>query len=223
MKPFELSGPASELKLNNLTADTLRSVGPRLETNDIFGVVQQWMTEGIPYVFSGTPLFYEIIRGWLADRIGLHPKEITLIGSGRLGYSFDPSSFGKSFGEHSDLDFTAISHNLFDECIKSFKHWERDYRWGRVKPKNKTEENYWKQNIERLPNNIRRGFIAPHLIPNRYDGPKQIRQSLFLLHEKLNATPSAPRVRKVSIRVYADWRAFVKQMQINFSHTMLQL
>jgi len=37
------------------------------------------------------------------------------------------------------------------------------------------------------------------------------------LHEKIKTTEYAPRVRKVTIRVYRDWRAAIKQFKINFS------
>ena len=43
-----------------------------------------------------------------------------------------------------------------------------------------------------------------------------IGQALWLLGEKLRITTAAPTVRKVSLRVYKDWEAFVCQVTLNF-------
>src|SRR5258706_3977810 len=104
MEPFELSEPGRKLNHEFLAPKVLRRAGSTLTDHEITGVIQQWITEGIPYAFRKTPLLYEVVRSWLALSIGLHPKEITLIGSGRLGYSTDPDHFGRAFGKHSDLD-----------------------------------------------------------------------------------------------------------------------
>jgi hypothetical protein len=94
---------------------------------------------------------------------------------------------------------------------------------GRVKPKNPKEHRLWPKTLEHLPKNIARGFIDPHQIPNRYEPPKDISNTLFLLREKINATSSSTNVQKVSIRIYADWRAFTKQMQLNLSSRLLDI
>jgi hypothetical protein len=223
MTRFELSDAAIKLKDRYLAADDFRTVILKLDKRETFAVVQQWMTEGIPYIFTEAPLLYEAMRSWLAMRLELNAKELTLIGSGRLGFSFKVTRFGEFFSQRSDLDFTAVSSHLFDGGKSSFNHWKEDYQVGRVQPRNSTEEAYWKQNLLGVPSSIARGFIDPHFLPNRYEWPKRISQSLYLLQGKINLTPSAPKVRKVSIRVYSDWAAFVKQMQLNLFTTLMQL
>jgi hypothetical protein len=42
-----------------------------------------------------------------------------------------------------------------------------------------------------------------------------IAQALYEAHEKLKATPDAPAVRKLSVRVYRDWDCFIRQIAIN--------
>lgn len=226
MEPFELSDLGRTLKPACPPPDKLRDIGTTLNDAEVFGVVQQWLTEGIPYAFRDAPLLYETVRSWLAFRIELHPKEITLIGSGRIGYSTKLSCFGRPFGEHSDLDFTAVSNELFDKCRESFERWKREYRSRLVSPRSAKEEGYWKDNLEQnLPSSISRGFIEPKFIPIMYDWPGRIEDSLWRVEEKLKITRLAPKLRRkgVSLRVYRNWKAFVKQMQLNLRRTTLQL
>ena len=46
-----------------------------------------WLSEGIPFAFRQNPALYELIRAWIASRLGIDPKDVTLIGSARLGQS----------------------------------------------------------------------------------------------------------------------------------------
>ncbi len=62
-----------------------------------------------------------------------------------------------------------------------------------------------------------RGFIDSNKIPtfHRYPEAQIVRNTIFLTQEKLKATPGAPLVTKVSLRVYNDWDAFTTQLSIN--------
>jgi hypothetical protein len=64
---------------------------------------------------------------------------------------------------------------------------------------------------------LERGFIDPHKIPNRdrYPEVRAIAQALYEAHEKLRATPGAPDVRKLSVRIYRNWDCFIRQLVIN--------
>jgi hypothetical protein len=70
-----------------------------------------------------------------------------------------------------------------------------------------------------VPNNIQRGFIDPHKIPTfkRYQATCDILDSLYRLHEKMKVTDDAPQARKITIRVFKDWRAALRQFRINLS------
>src|SRR5881296_1585809 len=103
--------------------DTARAVSP----GERLALVRLWLTEGIPFVFKDCPALYEAIRGWLAQRIGVHAKHVTMIGSGRIGFSLAPGSrLGSSFGPTSDLDFSAVSGSLFTEVADAFARWADD-------------------------------------------------------------------------------------------------
>lgn len=220
MEPFIISEDGKRLKNIYPCPEELRTIAKSVTDREKIGIVQQWLSEGIPYCFRECPLLYEAIRGWLAKAIEIQAKEITLIGSARIGYSLAPGDdYGRPFNNRSDLDFSVISSVLFDNCVAAFELWLGDYQNGRVSPTNPTQGFWWKNNATGVPNNITRGFIDPKKIPTlkRYQIACDIVDSLYRLHRKIKMTGYAPRVREVTIRVYRDWWAAIRQFKINFS------
>ena len=67
-------------------------------------LAQLWLSEGIPYAFRCCPAIYESVRSWLSAQLGVHAKEISMVGSARLGKSPAPEKLGDPFDENSDLD-----------------------------------------------------------------------------------------------------------------------
>jgi hypothetical protein len=187
--------------------------------DDVQAVARQWLTEGIPYAFIDNPFLYEAIRAWLAKNIQVNPKEITLIGSARLGYAI---STGKKFSPNSDLDLTCISDSIFKTFISVFQQWKQDYEDGRIHPDPYYIRKYWDDNLENVPNNIRHGFIDTNRVPNlsQYPVARMFNNTLWLLKAKLDITSGAPKIRKGSLRIYKDWNSFITQLALNLSKTL---
>jgi hypothetical protein len=95
-----------------------------------------WLSEGIPFAFRKSPALYELVRVWLASRLGIDPKDITLIGSARLGHSLFSHPLGAAFSEDSDLDFTVVSTLLFEKLAAEFNSWVFAYESGSITPSN---------------------------------------------------------------------------------------
>ena len=190
--------------------------------NEIERFLRLWVAEGIPFAFSIAPMIYEAVREWLAKILNIHTKHITIIGSGRIGYSMAPQPFyGKPFSSNSDLDFTIVSYELFYELCNTFNQWKQDVSQGHVKPRNDEEDKYWKVNLYQVvPNTIRRGFIDANKLPNIYPLTKLINNTRWLLGEKLKLTPKCPQFTKVSFRIYKDLTSFVNQLWISFYKTV---
>ena len=181
-------------------------------------VARLWLTEGLPSAFRSSPAAYEDLRGWLGSRLSIHPKEVTLVGSARLGYSLAPSpQFGTPFGENSDLDLSIVSGDLFQRLASAFGSFCADYGAGAVVPRTPRERAFWDENVAFGKRNIPRGFFDGSKVPNldRYVVVQQINQSMWALVRKLEVTPGAPRVRRASARVYRDWQAFVDKVSFN--------
>lgn len=181
-------------------------------------VARLWLTEGFPSAFLTSPAVYENLRGWLASRLNVHPKEITLIGSARIGYSLaPPPEFGRPFGGRSDLDLSIVSGNLFQRVTSAFANFSADYRSGAVTPRNPHERHLWDENLVFGMRNIPQGFFDPNKIPNfdRYPVAQQLSQSMWVLVKKLEVTPGAPEVSRASTRVYRDWQSFIERVSFN--------
>jgi hypothetical protein len=192
-----------------------------VKESELEGYLRQLITEGIPYVFQGNPLLYEVIRGWLSRKLNVHAKEITLIGSARLGFSMAPvPSFGLPCNKNSDLDLTIVSASLFKKLSETFDLWKSEYETGKKKSKNPREQLLWDENLKRVPLNLNYGFIDSYKIPNIYEISKSINNTLWELSEKLKMTTAYDGPTRISARVYKDWVSFSRQFMINFRHAV---
>jgi hypothetical protein len=218
MKPFNIPKALDSL---TDTYPPVETVVEAIKSGDIdtySALARLWLSEGIPYCFRFRPAVYEGMRMWLSQKLQFHAKEITLIGSGRLGYSLSPDeNLGRPFGRDSDLDLTAVSSALFAQLEGAFNRWRADYIKGVVSPRNTRERKYWEDNAKKVPSNLACGFIDPHKIPtfNRYPEAQTIVNILYRAHEHLKATADAPTIRRISLRIYRNWESFIRQISIN--------
>jgi hypothetical protein len=180
--------------------------------------VRLWLTEGIPFAFLQYPGIYEEIRDWLARRLNVCPKDVTLVGSGRLGYSLaPPPSYGRPFGVDSDLDISIVSEDLFARFRELFGRWEDDYHSGRVNPRHEKERFLWEENLRFGHRNISRGFLDANKVPtfDRYPLSQNVASAMWVLISRLAKTPGAPGPRRASVRVYDNWRNLVARVSFN--------
>ena len=99
-------------------------------------VARLWIAEGIPFAFRDCPALYEKAREWLAIGLEVDPKEVSIRGSGRLGYSLAPRNWGRPYrSRDSDLDLFAVSERLFDGLRRDFERWSQDFENGAVAPR----------------------------------------------------------------------------------------
>lgn len=180
-------------------------------------VARLWLSEGVPFAFRESPGLWEQVRVWLSSRLDVDPKEITLVGSARLGQSLDPKRLGEPFTADSDLDLTTVSSSLFERLAREFNLWAENYKASVVLPRNQREHRFWRDNLERGPGLIGRGFMNSKFVPLRepYRCAQLIGQTMFLLREKLRLSPGAPTVRTADVRAYRDWGAYARQMAIS--------
>ena len=223
MRPFLISERCKTLRdvypQSAVLSEAIKGVG-HLE---LLGILRLWFSEGIPFAFRANPMLYEVVREWMAMRLQVNPKNVTMIGSGRIGYSMCPlPKFGREFSAESDLDYSVIDHKLFSDLVSTYFEWESDVDSGRVSPRNNRQRGFWNDSLKRLPENIARGFIDPYKIPawHRYPRIITMQDTLYLLGERLRITPDAPKIKQVSVRVYKDWNSFFRQMCLNISLTV---
>jgi hypothetical protein len=224
MRPFSISEKCNSLRDTYPQPAVLSDAIKGVAHLELLAILRLWFSEEIPYAFRTNPMLYEVIREWMAMRLQTNPKNLTIIGSGRIGYSVSPlPKFGQEFSFESDLDYSLIDHSVFSERVGTYSQWESDVYVGRSSPRNSKERGFWNDNLKKLPENIARGFIDPYKIPSwkKYAPIITIQDTLYLVGERLKVTPGAPRIKQVSIRVYKDWDSFFRQMCLNFSLTVV--
>jgi len=193
-------------------ADLFARACKKLSTPQRTGVLRAFITEGVPSAFEELPTLYEGIREFLATRLSVTPKDVTLVGSARLGYSLaPPPSYGTPFSANSDLDFAVVSASLFQGLAQVFAQWKADVAAGREITRNAREERFWADNLKRVPLNIERGFIDAYKVPNRYELSIRVAQTMWQVQVRLARTPLAPQVRRAGLRIYRDWNALFRQ------------
>lgn len=114
-------------------------------------VVQKYITFGESYILSSNSYFdlkYEIAR-----RFHVHPSQVVMVGSGKLGFSIAPRKRYTPFGEDSDLDVAIVSEGLFHDLWSAvFDYW-RDNAAG-----------LWHREVE-FKEYLFRGWIRPDYLP----------------------------------------------------------
>lgn len=220
MKPFRISEPLSTLREARPTASRLLEVARAGNRSSHVTLAQLWLTEGIPVAFSDCPALYDVVRLWLSTRLEIHAKEISLVGSARIGQSLNPQTAGKSFDHTSDLDLLAVSPRLFHSFRSDFMQWAADFHSGHVQPANPTEEGHWVDNKRRGSDILRRGFMDSWMIPSRpsYTVAQRTANWMWHLVKKLARTDSAPKPKKATLRVYRSWESAVEQISLNLKH-----
>ena len=181
-------------------------------------LAQLWLSEGIPKAFLECPAVYDTVRQWLGNRLRVHPKQIGVVGSARLGRSLSPAKLDRPFQGGSDLDLFVVSRSVFDAVSGDFVRWRQDYIDGVVLPRSDVEKRYWSDNRDRCLRGIREGrFVDSNRIPNmeRYPTAKSIAQTMFLLTRRLAGTPCSPTPKRATIRCYADWVSAIGRMRRN--------
>lgn len=188
------------------------------------GIVRLWITEGILYAFRNNPLLYEKSREFIAKNISVYSKGVTLVGSGRIGYSLKKKVWGKVFANDSDLDFVIVSNDLFARLVTDFQKWASDFAGKRLPPRDIAQTTAWISAIKNVNQNIPKGYInTRHLFNHRYyPAIKKCNETMDSLKQILAITDSAPKITYTSVRIYADWGACVRQLCNNF-YTALDL
>lgn len=94
---------------------------------------------------------YFALRSRIATAYSVHPNEVIVVGSGKLGFSIAPHKRYRHFSTDSDLDIVIISETFFDKC------WIELFRF-------ENQGGYWEKAVE-LKQYLFRGWIRPDKMP----------------------------------------------------------
>ncbi len=75
---------------------------------------------------------YFDLRSEVAEKYEVHPNEVLVVGSAKLGFSIAPGKRYRQFTDTSDIDVVIVSARLFDQIWKAVHHyWEQGGYWER--------------------------------------------------------------------------------------------
>jgi len=191
-------------------------------SNEKKSLVRHFIVNNVPFAFKDKPILYEQITQYIADKLEITPTEVKLIGSAKTGFSICPlPDYGKTFGQHSDLDFSIVNEELFNKLEDEFIDWTDQFKLKQIAAFNPTEESYWQQNLDSGPRQLNNGFIDTHYIPNRdlFATTKKINNSMWLIKKYLEQTHNI-KVKKASASIYRSWYSFAGRLNRNTDYVM---
>lgn len=217
MDKFDIKSWSYDFAPSYLSSKELLALIKVSNKNEIRQVAQQWITEGIPFAFKDSPLLYEAVRMYMSKRLNVLPKEITIVGSSRIGYSMKPTAWGRPLNQSSDLDFTIVSNQLYSELVIDFQKWVKELGEKIVIPNSERQLSNWLRSIDTVNNNIPKGYIYTRdlFAHKNYPNISKCYSTLRDLGDILMNTPDSPKLKKSSIRIYSSWDRCISQIQIN--------
>src|SRR6185312_15015974 len=94
--------PAFEYPSKDAFAEMLQTL-PHNEIIDKYIFVKE-----TPFAFKDRKKGYEFLVNHIAKSLQLNSDCVTLVGSGRIGFSLSPRQFGTPFSPRSDLDIAIV-------------------------------------------------------------------------------------------------------------------
>lgn len=155
-------------------------------------VVDRHVIFGDSYILADDPYFK--LKEQIAEHFKIHPPQVVMVGSGKLGFSIVDKKRYRSFGEISDLDIAIVTPNLFDRI------WEEVFR-------RKGQFGIWPEE-SRFSLYLARGWIRPDTLPLRNFG---LTTDWWKFFDSLAASGEFGRYR-IRGGLYRDW-AFLKGYQ----------
>lgn len=104
-----------------------------LEVLEAIDVVRKHVIFGGCYALKDD--LYFKLRSEVAAQFKIHPNEVLVVGSAKLGFSLSPNKLFRHFSDDSDIDVVLVSSWLFDQVWRSvFDFWRDGGYWERQEP-----------------------------------------------------------------------------------------
>ena len=154
-------------------------------------IVQRYITHGHPFVFEGDEDKYFRLKQTVAQKFGLNPQDVIMVGSGKLGFSISPLKRWQPSHDESDIDVAIISSDIFD------RFWKELYDFN-IKLTDRTVEQ--EKQYYRFLDYFFKGWLRPDVFPFSYVGQKE-----WLDFFKSISYGEFGDHRKISGAVFRDW------------------
>ena len=186
-------------------------------------VTQKYLVDGASFFFD---LYYDdneefTFKKALAESLGVHIRDIAIVGSGKLGFSIKPEvespglylfkNFDYDYDkdknkDKSDIDIGIISNSLFDEQLKRIYRHTSCYS---------SSCGFSGQDKKSFSFYVLKGWIKPDTLPVSYKISKDIHDVQQKFSDKYG--------RDINIGIYKSWFYFEEYHQNNINSLMLNL
>lgn len=187
-----------------------------LSKDDAFRFVRLWVFEGIPFAFSTSPAVYQLAREAFASILGDQARNVSMTGSGRIGFSLASHKFGEPFNQDlSDIDLFLVSESCFSDLRKEAELFVARFNAGLALARNPTEKSYWIENSQNLPRTLAKGFVDQKKIPNvrdRYPRTHCCYMACNKFSQTVSILNNLEKSPRVSVRIYKDWQCAEAQI-----------
>lgn len=189
--------------------------------------VRLWMLQGIPYCFKDSPAVFEIVREYVAERLGLDPFDVGLIGSARIGFSLASGKNLRPFTpDESDVDLLVVSETLHEKIAAEYRSGVQIWHENLGAISSSKSERFQK-NIPTVRRHLLRGFMDTNMVPvirPLYVPSETLTCETTIRNLEFHLIESGFPVRKSKspkLRVYKSWNAALEQ-NIKSLHSLAQ-
>jgi len=190
--------PEGHLKLTPEQVFQLTSDDPRR-------LIDHYLTQGTPVVFPTYESYYSFLRE-VSNRLEVHPRNIVLRGSARLGFSIAPR-VGKVWvevGQKSDLDLAIVDASYYERIDQTVIRWEDRNRAHSVA--GRASDGFAERQRDRFFNCCRIKDLPKHLFLHHFDAMEDIAR---MAH--------CGRRRDLNAFIFRDWWALRSRFEFDLS------
>ena len=164
-----------------------------IESKKLEIVVNSLLLEGSVFYFRQNRGRYLDFKNKISAELHVHPKNIEVVGSARLGFRLKSEKLGEPFGADSDIDVAIVSSNLFEEAWLQLIFIENKM-WHELTPKERI-------NIMECKGDIYWGYIRPDRITTRI----KFSRWWWKIFEQLSSREEYGG-RKIRGRLFKSWK-----------------
>jgi len=167
----------------------------RLANDDPRRLTDHYLIYGTPAVFPTYDSYYDFLRE-ISNRFEVHPRNLILRGSCKLGFSIAPkvAKLWLEVGERSDLDLAIVDAAYYERINNEVIRWEERTRADRIK--SRASKEFAARQQDRFFNCCRIKDLPEHLFPHHFDA---VRDTALMEH--------CGRSRDLNAFIFRDWWA----------------
>lgn len=167
----------------------------RFACNDPRRLIDHYLTHGTPVVFPTYDAYCDFLRE-ISNRLEVHPKNLVLRGSSKLGFSIAPKAdkVWNEVGEKSDLDLAIFDARYYERIDHEVIRWEERNRADKVK--GRASKGFPARQDDRFFNCCRIKDLPEHLFLHHFDAMRDV---ALMEH--------CGRRREMNAFIFRDWWA----------------